>query len=74
MVKKYNWIRVDGLAKKELDERLKKINEFDLKKIGMGNKKINQIDLTRFLFKNKIYISDNELKKMAKKKFRGRLC
>jgi len=74
MVKKYAWIRVDKEAKKELDERLKNINLNDLRKIGVTNKKINQIDLTNFLFKNRIYISDSELKRMAKKKRGLRRC
>jgi L-rhamnose mutarotase len=74
MVKKYTWIRVDKEAKKELDERLKKLNNIDLKKMGIKNKSIHQIDLTKFLFKNKIYISDLELKNMAKRKFGGKIC
>jgi len=74
MGRKYAWIRIDKDAKKDLDERLKRINSIDLKKIGVKNKEIKQIDLTRFLFKNKIYISDRELKTMAKKKFGGKFC
>jgi len=74
MAKKYCWIRIDKNAKISLDERLNKINNIDLKKIGVKNKKIGQIDLTSFLFKNKIFISDKELAEMAKKKFRGRIC
>jgi hypothetical protein len=69
MKKKYTWIRIDSEAKKELDDRLKKINNIDLKNIGIQNKQIRQIDLTKFLFKNRIFISDKELKQMAKKKF-----
>jgi len=74
MAKKYTWIRIESEAKKELDERLKKINDVDLKKIGVNNKTIKQIDLTKFLFKNRIYITDRELMQMAKKKFGGRIC
>jgi len=74
MPKKYSWIRVDEEAKKMLNERLKKINTVDLKNIGVQNKKIHQIDLTKFLFNNRIYISDKELKRMAKKRFGGKIC
>ena len=74
MAKRYCWIRVDANAKKSLDERLRSINNKDLKKIGVTNKKIGQIDLTSFLFKNKIFISDKELKEMAKRKFKGKIC
>lgn len=74
MAKKYTWIRVEKDAKKELDERLKKINNVDLKNLGVINKKIHQIDLTKFLFKNRIFISNRELKQMAKKRFGGKIC
>ena len=74
MVKRYQWIRIESDAKKELDERLKKINTIDLRNLGLQNKKIHQIDLTKFLFQNKIYISDNELVKMARKSSRGKIC
>ena len=74
MVKKYTWIRVDKEAKKELDERLKRINSVDLKNIGVIGKKVHQIDLTKFLFKNRIFISDIELKRLAKRRFGGRIC
>lgn len=73
-MKKYTWIRVYKEAKEELDKRLKNINQVDLKKIGVKNKQIPQIELTSFLFKNKIFISDNELKSMARKKFKGKIC
>lgn len=72
--KKYTWIRVAEESKKELDARLKNINEKDLPKIGVRNKQVKQIDLTNFLFKNRIFISDSELMKMAKKKFGGKKC
>ena len=74
MVKKYTWIRVEKEAKNALDERLKRINNIDLKNMGLKDKKINQIDLTKFLFKQRIFISDKELKNLAKKKFGERLC
>jgi len=74
MVKKYTWIRVDKEAKKDLDDRLRKINMVDLKNLGVKDKTIRQIDLTKFLFKNKIYISDGELRKMVKKKYGGKFC
>lgn len=73
-MKKYTWIRVHKEAKEELDKRLKNINQVDLKKIGVKNKQIPQIELTSFLFKNKIFISDSELKSMACKKFKGKIC
>jgi hypothetical protein len=74
MARKYTWIRIELDAKKNLDERLKRINETDLRRIGVQNKKISQIDLTKFLFKERIFISDKELKHLAKKRFGGRLC
>ncbi len=74
MVKKYAWIRIDAEAKRDLNERLDRINNVELKKIGVIKSKINQIDLTKFLFKNRTFISDAELKRMAKKKFSGKLC
>jgi len=30
--------------------------------------------MTKFLFKNRIYISDKELKMLAKRKFGGNVC
>ena len=74
MVKKYAWIRIHAEAKRDLNERLDRINNVELKKIGVIKSKINQIDLTKFLFKNRTFISDAELKRMAKKKFSGKLC
>jgi hypothetical protein len=74
MVKKYAWIRIDRDAKKDLDERLKRINNVDLKNLGLKNKHVPQIELTKFLFKNKVYISDMELKKMVKRRFGGSIC
>ena len=72
--KQYTFIRVDKESVKQLNERVKRINDVDLKKIGVKNKRVHQIDLTRFLFKNRIYISDNELKQLAKRKFGGKIC
>jgi hypothetical protein len=74
MVKKYAWIRIDRDAKKDVDERLKRINNVDLKNLGLKNKHVPQIELTKFLFKNKVYISDMELKKMVKRRFGGSIC
>lgn len=73
MVKRYVFIRVDKDAKRSLDERIKNINQIDLKKFkDLGKKqRVKQIDLTNFLLKNKIFISDLELKKMARGE---RLC
>jgi len=74
MVKrKYSWIRIESEAKKNLDERLKKINKIDLPKIGFKHGEIKQIDLTKYLFKNKIFISDKDLIGLATKK-RKRKC
>ena len=64
---------MDKEAKDSLTARLKKINQEDLKKIGMKNQSVPQIELTRFLFKTPIFISDKELRKMAKK-MGGRIC
>lgn len=73
MPQRYTWIRVDREAKSALDNRVKTINQYDLKNLGINNRKIFQIDLTNFLFKQKIFISDTELKQLAKKKFGKRL-
>ena len=72
--KKYTWLRVGEDAKKQLDERLKHINTVDLPKIGIKHKEIKQIDLTRYLFKNKVYISDRDLLRLAKKRNKGKKC
>jgi len=69
--RKYTWIRVDKMSKELLDQRLKNINESDLKKMGLFNKKVSQIDLTSFLFKNRVFISDGELKKLARSKVKS---
>lgn len=73
MAKAYTFMRIDKDAMDSLKARVQKINKVDLKKMGI-KKGINQIDLARFLFQNPIYISDNELRKMAHKQRRGRLC
>ena len=73
MAKQYTFMRIDKDAMANLKARVEKINKVDLKKMGI-KKGINQIDLARFLFKNPIYISDNELRNMTQKKRRGRLC
>lgn len=73
MAKQYTFMRIDREAMANLKARVEKINKVDLKKMGI-KKGINQIDLARFLFKNPIYISDNELRNMTQKKRRGRLC
>jgi hypothetical protein len=74
MAKKYTWIRIDKDAKQMLDERLKRINQVDLKNIGLRNRRVPQIELTKFLFKNKIFISDKELKLMAHRHKGGKIC
>lgn len=73
MGKKYSYIRIWEESKKQLDERLKKINQQDLKKMGIKKAKVPQIALTNFLFKERIFISNQELKKMAKKSH-SKLC
>lgn len=67
MNKKYTWIRIKKDAKEKLDQRLNLINNVDLKLLGLKNQKIHQIDLTDFLFKTKIFMTNNELKSLAKK-------
>jgi len=74
MAKKYKLIRVYEDSANELNKRLDKINTNELKKIGIKNKKIKQIDFTHFIFKNKIFISDSELKEMAKRRWKVKLC
>jgi uncharacterized protein YehS (DUF1456 family) len=73
MAKNYIFQRVDKEAYNKLKERVKKINSVDLKKMGI-KKNINIIDMTRFLYNNPIYISDNELRAMTNSRRRGRLC
>jgi len=74
MAKKYTFIRVDRDSVDALKRRLQKINQEDLRKIGVNRGQVSQIDFTKFLFKNPIFISDSELKQLAKKKFGGRIC
>jgi uncharacterized protein YehS (DUF1456 family) len=66
-------MRIDRDAMNKLKQRVQKINQVDLKKMGI-KKQIKQIDLARFLFGNQIYISDNELRGMVNKRRSGRLC
>jgi len=74
MAKKYTFIRVYRESVDALKKRLQKINQEDLRKIGVSRGQVSQIDFTKFLFKNPIFISDNELKQLAKKKFGGKIC
>ena len=73
MAKDYTLMRIDRDAMDKLKQRVLKINNVDLKKMGI-KKQIKQIDLARFLFRNPIYISDNELRAMTNSRRRGRLC
>ena len=73
MAKRYKWIRVYEESAQALDKRLKQINEGDLKAMGIKKAKIPKIEFTKFLFKNPIFISNMELKQMAKKR-KSRLC
>lgn len=73
MAKDYTLMRIDRDAMDKLKQRVQKINQVDLKKMGI-KKQIKQIDLARFLFRNPIYISDNELRAMTNSRRRGRLC
>jgi uncharacterized protein YehS (DUF1456 family) len=73
MAKDYTLMRIDREAMENLKQRVQKINKVDLKKMGI-KKQIKQIDLARFLFRNPIYISDNELRAMTNSRRRGRLC
>lgn len=72
--KKYTYIRIYKESAEALKKRLEKMNTQDLRKIGVRNGNIPQIEFTSFLFKNPIFISDYELKQMAKRKFRGKIC
>jgi len=74
MAKKYTFIRVYRESVDALKKRLQKINQEDLRKIGVSRGQVSQIDFTKFLFKNPIFISDSELKQLAKKKFGGKIC
>ena len=74
MVQRYKYLRVYKESAEALQKRLEKINQEDLRKIGVTRGRIPQIEFTKFLFKNPIFISDNELKSMAKRKFGGRIC
>lgn len=73
MAKDYTLMRIDRDAMNKLKQRVLKINQVDLKKMGI-KKEIKQIDLARFLFRNPIYISDNELRNMTNTRRKGRLC
>ena len=72
MVKKYKWIRVDEEAFKVLRQRLERINNEDLRKIGIKKGKIPQIEFTKFLFKNTMFIRDSEIKQMVNQKMKDR--
>jgi len=74
MAKKYVHIRVYQDSAEALKQRLNKINQEDLRKIGLPKKKIPQIEFTNFLFNNPVFITDGELRKMAQNKKRGREC
>lgn len=74
MVQKYKYLRVYKESAEALHQRLLKINTEDLKKIGATKRRIPQIEFTKFLFKNPIFISDSELRAMAKRKFGGKIC
>jgi len=71
MVKKYTFMRVDKDAYENLKRRVTEINEKDLRNTG---KKLTKIDMTRYLFKNKVWIPDNVIWNLAQKKKKGRLC
>jgi len=71
MVKKYKWIRVDEEAFKVLRQRLDRINNEDLRKIGIKKGKIPQIEFTKFLFKNTTFIRDSEIKQMVNRRLKG---
>lgn len=73
MAKSYTYIRVYRESADALKKRVETINQTDLKKMGIKRARIPQIEFTKFLFHNPIFISDNELKNMAKMR-RGRLC
>ena len=74
MKKKYTYLRVYKESADALKRRMEKINQEDLRKIGVTNGRIPQIEFTKFLFKNPIFISDKELKQMAKSKWGGKVC
>ena len=74
MAKKYIWVRMWKETKETWDNRLKKINENDLPQIGIKEKKIPMTTFMDFQAKTRFYISDSELKKMAKRKFGGKIC
>ena len=69
--KKYTFMRVDREAYEALKKRIDEINRIDLKKVKT---KLTQMDMTRYLFKNRVWISNNELINMMKNRNRGRQC
>jgi len=73
MPKKYKWIRIYEESAEALDKRLKQINQQDLKKLGIKKARVPKIEFTKFLFKNPIFISNQELKQLAKKRG-SKLC
>lgn len=73
MKKQYNYIRIYKESAEALRKRLDKINNVDLKNIGIKRARVPQIEFTKFLFNNPIFISNNEIKQMVRKK-RNKLC
>lgn len=73
MVKKYSMMRIRKEDVDALKRRLEKINQEDLRRAGMNKHQVRMIDLTGFLCRTPIFISNNELKAIAKKRG-GKLC
>jgi len=71
--KKYSMMRVRKEDVEELKRRIERINKEDLRNIGLKKHKVNMIDITGFLFRTPIFISNNELKTLVRRKG-GRLC
>lgn len=68
MANKYTFLRVPLEVREKLNQRVRNMN-YDLKKMG-AKKKLGQIDLLRFLSNKLLYINDNELYKMARRRIR----
>ena len=74
MAKQYAFIRVYKETKDAWKNRLKNINERDLPNIGVKKGTIPMTAFMDFQAKTKFFISDQELKQMAKKRFKGKIC
>lgn len=72
MAKGWTMIKITREAKEELDKRWTKVNS-DLRRLG-SRRVITKIDLANFLLSTRIFISDRELKEMARRRMGRKRC